>query len=458
MPTNDLKNNNRMGEIIDFVTLRKFPYPYQAAATICSDIDDCSRQAFIDIHRILNRELKLPIADSFFGQKSWPWQMAYYENDGETISDDADFIDRAIDDGLIDVLHTWGDFQEAEPDPQKLRSLASRVTDRLTQNSHKIRVWIHHGTYPNYQNISSRIYPECGGDDPHSPYYTMDYMNEIGVRFCWTGELVSFPLSDRFDGREPTIVLRRLLNSFKNVVKTCIGHSDRKRSWLSLKELCTPKTLKDQRTIFSFSRFFYHLDGMDVVASRSAFRHCLSPFVLKQLIDRQGYIVCYTHLAFPRQWDGYKFADMRVLEQLEREGYLKLAIPSEQYGSSYFAKTDLLALQDLAKYYQNGIIWVAPTTQLLTYWMVWRHLKWHFKIENKHIIINIEQLDDPTSGARQPTQDEIAGLCFYTPSPELTTICLGGKDIPTHINPPDITGQTSLSVVLPPPPRTDLLG
>jgi len=439
------------------VSLRNFPYPYCAAATICSDIDDCSRQAFIDIHRILNVELKLPIADSFFGQKSWPWQMAYYENDGQTITADAPFLDQAIDDGLIDSIHTWGDFQEIEPNPEKLKALASQISDRLIANGHKINVWIHHGTLPNYQNISSRIYSECSGDDPHSPFYTTDYMSEIGVKFCWTGELVNFPLSDQLSAFNPIIIRRYAVNALKNMVKRCIGSDDRKRLWMALKELCVPKQLRDKQTILSFSRFFYHPDGMDTVASRSTFRYCLSPNILDQLIDAQGYLILYTHLAFPRQWDGDMFADMKVLEDLERDGYLNLQTDSEQSGAGYFTKPDLAALKDLARRYQEGKIWVAPTGKLLTYWMIQHYLKWQFEEKDNHFKIHLEQLDDPTTGSRLPLEKEVAGLCFYTPAPELTTIWLGDKELHTQINPPDIMDKASLSLELPPPPRTNLL-
>jgi len=439
------------------ISLRKFPYPFCAAATICSDIDDCSRQAFIDIHRILNVELKLPIADSFFGQKSWPWQMAYYENDGQTLTADATFLDQAIDNGLIDSIHTWGDFQEVQPNPKKLRALASKISDRLIENSHKISVWIHHGTLPNYQNIGSRIYPECSGDDPHSPFYTTDYMSKIGVKFCWTGELVNFLLSDQLSAFNPISIRRSAVNALKNIVKQCIGRSTRKRSWMMLQELCVPKQLRDNQRILSFSRFFHHPDGMDTVASRSTFRYCLSPNILNQLTEVQGYLVCYTHLAFPRHWDGDMFADMKVLEDLERDGYLSLYTPSEQSACGYFSKPDLAALKDLARRCQGGKIWVAPTGKLLTYWMVQRYLKWRLEEKDNHFTIHLDQLDDPTTGPRQPEKEELAGLCFYTHAPELTTIRLGDHAIRTLINRPDSTGQSSLSLALPPLPMLDLL-
>ena len=54
------------------VELRKFPYPYKAAFTICSDIDNTETvEEFIKIHNIINRTdtdscLGLDIGDSFW--------------------------------------------------------------------------------------------------------------------------------------------------------------------------------------------------------------------------------------------------------------------------------------------------------------------------------------------------------------------------------------------------------
>ena len=56
------------------VNLRKFPYPFNAALTICSDIDGTSFKDFLEIHKFLNTEkttslgkgLNIPIGDSFW--------------------------------------------------------------------------------------------------------------------------------------------------------------------------------------------------------------------------------------------------------------------------------------------------------------------------------------------------------------------------------------------------------
>lgn len=68
------------------VTLRKFPYPYRAALAICSDIDGCTSKVFLEVHRYLNLDFGLPVADSFWGKPFYEGEMAYCRLDGQTIS------------------------------------------------------------------------------------------------------------------------------------------------------------------------------------------------------------------------------------------------------------------------------------------------------------------------------------------------------------------------------------
>ncbi len=383
--------------------------------------------------------------------------MAYYENDCRTISADAPFLDQAIQDGLIDSLHTWGDFQDARPDSESLRKLASGITNRLIRNGSQIKIWIHHGTLPNYQNIANRLHDGCRGDDPGSPFYTAEFMQKLGIKFCWLGELIDWPLSTHRGNFNPIIFRRLAVNTFKNVVKCFIGRRQRIRSSKMLTDLCYPQQLRNNQTILAFSRFFYHPDGQQQVASRLTYRHCLKPQVLERLMVEQGYLILYTHLAFPRLWNGEMFADIKSLRKLEKKGYLNLQSSQKQTSANLFPHPDMEVLKNLAQHYHLGKIWVTPTVNLLTYWMSWHYLKWHVE-ENKHRqVIIIDKLDDPTTGPRQPDENELAGLCFYSSIPEKTVIRLGNKDLKVSINPHDNTGRYSLSLALPPLPKLDLL-
>jgi hypothetical protein len=70
-----------------------------------------------------------------------PWQMVYFLDDGVTPSQDADFIKMAIKDGLIDSIHSWGDFNDAPPEQHILKKLAKRLTGSLRADDLQVKVW-----------------------------------------------------------------------------------------------------------------------------------------------------------------------------------------------------------------------------------------------------------------------------------------------------------------------------
>ena len=106
---------------MDKIKLRKFPYPYQAALTICSDIDGTSLDDFIEIHKFmkttettdLGEGLGLAIGDSF-----WMYDkpgladsaFAYFNDLGGKQSKAAPIIRDFISAGILDVMHSYGNF------------------------------------------------------------------------------------------------------------------------------------------------------------------------------------------------------------------------------------------------------------------------------------------------------------------------------------------------------------
>jgi hypothetical protein len=94
---------------------------------------------------------------------------------------------------------------------------------------------------------------------------------------------------------------------------------------------------------------------------------------------------------------------------------------------------------------------------MLSYWLATQHLVWNAHAESEKLLINLESLDDPATGPRLPKADELAGLCFYSPKPKGTIICLNGKEMESVVNKPDHTGMSSIGLPPAPPPGTDLL-
>lgn len=409
------------------VTLRRFPYPFRAALALCSDIDDCDRSTFRDAHLFLNRALGLPAADSFFGHGRAPGQMAYFESGTLKESADAPVIRQAIRSGLIDSLHSWGDFNHVPPEPDYLRAMAERLTKSLLAHELTIPVWINHGDPHNFQNLKSRLRPEYQGDNTGSPYYTADLLKKLGIKYIWPSELVNWPLSVNPDRFLPRAQLRHKINLAKNMIKLAAGRKDRKKTAAQLDQLCYPLQLRDGAIVMAFTRFYQDLNE-NPEATRLSIHRSLCPENLDRLIDQEGYLIYYTHFGLP-----------------------------SGHAGALFPERDLRALELLSRHFHEGRIWVARTPDILSFWFLQKYLRWNFFKEGETWIINLESIEDPAEGTRLPCLHELAGLCFYTPRPERTVIRLEGRNIPAALHGPDHRGLKSVGFPPPAPPETDFL-
>ena len=354
------------------VRLRPFPFPYRAALAICSDIDGCDLPTFLAVHRYLNDPrsgLGLPVADSFFGQGRDPGQMAYFLPDGRTPGPEAHLIIQALRGGLIDSLHSWGDFNLAAPQPQALRSLAARLVEDLHRQGLSVKVWLNHGDPCNRQNLRARLQPGYAGDDPASPYYTADLLKPLGLKYYWWSDLVSWPLSSR-----PGLS-RFLAPAGHQCLEECgenppgtaaEGQNHRPDHGI------VPTRHPQGRPVAH--GLHPHLRGLKEPTSRHTLRYTLGRPVLKQLLAQEGYLILYTHLGLPRPGPG---------EEL-------------------FPLPDRAALDRLAQHYHEGRIWVAPTVRVLTHWLMTRHLVWTAHREGERLIIHLESSRTPPPARDRP--------------------------------------------------------
>jgi hypothetical protein len=224
------------------------------------------------------------------------------------------------------------------------------------------------------------------------------------------------------------MMARLSVNAMKNMLKTLLGLQSRKRDSTQLMDLGQPVVLRDRNRLIGFNRFNCGPQGAWGRPTRHTLRYSLAPRVLDELIDQKGYLILYTHLGMP----------------LDR-------------GKTLFLGPDEEALSRLAGLYHNGTVWVAPTSRLLTFWLISQNLVWRTKKERHKIVIDLLSVDDPIIGHRAPEREEIAGLCFYTPKPQETIIRINGQDTPIIAYPPDYTGQSSIGVTQAPAPSIDLL-
>ena len=274
------------------------------------------------------------------------------------------------------------------------------------------------------RTCGARLQPGYAGDDPASPYYTADFLKPLGLKYYWWSDLVSWPLSSR--PNSPGSRLRPGINAFKNVAKILLGQRQKTRTTAQVMELCQPVTLRDGLPLMAFTR---HLRGLEEPTSRHTLRYTLGDPVLSQLLAQEGYLILYTHLGLPRPGPG---------EEL-------------------FPLPDRTALHRLAQHYHAGSIWVAPTFRVLSHWLMTRHLVWTAHREGERLIIDLESLQDPTTGPRPPEPEELAGLCFSVPPLGEVILRLAGRDLVPRDFGPDHTGERVVGLLPPPPPSLEAL-
>jgi hypothetical protein len=179
--------------------------------------------------------------------------------------------------------------------------------------------------------------------------------------------------------------------------------------------LLQPTGLRDGNRILEFIRCNNHWHKP--MPSSLKLAYMLRPEALKALIASGGASILYTHLGFFNPPD---------------------LIPSQ-------TRT---ALGHLAEASRSGEIFVTTTTRLLTYCLTHRYLNWAYHCSPEEAAqIVIKHLDDPLTGPRQPTLEEIQGLTFYVPNRQKASLTLGEHPLPHLIrNAKDHTGRESISV------------
>lgn len=395
---------------------RRIPYPYRAALAIASDIDSTtSLKEFLTIQEFLNSKnrtalgtgIGLEIGNSFFprGDKNHRFAL---DN-----APDGEVIGELIKLGYIDFIHS---FNEAK-DRKDIQDIVKLFLD----NNLSVDVWVNHSNVKN--NIGS--YKFSLGDNVYSEYYHTDFsINTLGYRFVWTGDVSGIigqgrPL-DLYSFVESldrdNLISSLYENALKEIAKYILSFAGTRYSSRRYNDLIYPLQLDDGQTVFGFVRSSVSHEGVWKAATASGLADLLREEVLKTLIDREGYMILYTHLG-------------------KNEGY------------PYVPKETQDALRLLEKEFRAGKIYVTTTAKLLKYHANNRYLEWHTSLVGKRKNIIIDSIRDPVRGVFVPVIDDLQGITFYTDDPLNTNMFIRDKKVMDAVrNEADHTGVKSIMI------------
>lgn len=379
------------------VSLRPFPYPYRAMLAISNDIDQSSAPRFRSIHRFLNTTeetpmgpgLGLDVADSFWfygragrGRQEDASDFTYFAGlDWKEQSSLADEIVHYLRSGWIDTIHSYGNFSGVPAKQACSRAHAEHALEALAAADVAPRVWVNHGSAENVQNIGNADYMQ--GDRPGSPCYHSDLLRSAGVEYFWEGSG-----SNQF-GRASAL---------------------------------SPRTLNDGSPSLTFSRF-YTLDFASAIA------HGLRPAVAEQMRRTRDYAVLWhpPHLHV-------QLSEPHLEGLVREQGF---AVVAQHFGATprglNLGGPALASLRRLSEYSSAGSILVARTSRLLDFNRSRDFVRAVLTEDAGGVTIDIAGIDDPLTGVRQPTLDELRGLTFYAPDPRNVRLLVDGVPVPGEL-------------------------
>ncbi|MCP4591595.1 MAG: hypothetical protein GY842_12715 [bacterium] len=385
-------------------TVLPWPAPYQAALTICNDLDCTTWEEFRVLHRYLNTSkttpfgdgLGLPLGDSFWMYTVNPDQdsgFAYFADLEGTPSAAAEPMRELMRAGVLDVLHTYGNFSQRGG---FRREHAERAADELRAHDIQPRVWVNHGDCHNFQNIHGPSRQRhCAGGCEYSSgadgipvrnlEYHLDITRELGVRYLWVGELTQDIGQDRQLSAREHLLARNPLKPPRWLRRDLSALA---QSWLVLDGGSGRRGEHDNRlmhrydltagTFYRFTRFGrFGPDRMEHLPL------LLSDANLDALQRSGGATVLFAHLG-----------------------------KRQDRSADVLNPASSAALAGVARRFHGGELFVTSTSRLLYYITVRDHLRYTAAQRGEQVVLNIERVEDPVLGTFVPSEADLAGISF----------------------------------------------
>lgn len=371
------------------MTQRKFPYPYKAMVGISSDIDDTTDTEFTNTHKWCNTEnqvsswgsgVGLDIADSFYfygNAYNYPSEVSWLSDNPERspVAHKRDDIVKYFNCGWIDTQHSFGDVGRSTEYPEELldyfkRSWATQAYQEMAQYGVHSKIWLDHEPY-------------YGSDPSFYGYHlwsVVSYDTYGGVGY---GGMPP-------DGAIPTYVNPDGASCYHadltraHGIKYLWTHDWGGPPW-GQASIITPITLADGVTpMIGFVRA--HTEGTHYITNFETFAAACDSAILEGNL-----FLWYTHL-------GWATADTAEFQNAMRYARQK---------------------QDA------GELLVARSVRLLDYNLARDYVNWN----DVGATINITAINDPVTGPRVPTLDEVRGLTWYVDDPQTASISINGSPI-----------------------------
>lgn len=385
--------------------IRRFPYPYSAMLSLCSDIDDTTLENFKIYHQFLNTKEKTPYGEGVgldVGDSMWLYVanaylkptkqvsgsdaiMSYYKGINISNKNNADEITNFTKCGWIDCIHTFGDFStNDEKGTSFTRELAINGWQTLKDIGFSPKIWINHGNRSNKQNFgaatTSTFMSYQQGDNPKSIYYHTDITIANGIKYIWNSIN-----NDSFGQDYPLFEI----------------------------------TLRDGKKIWGFHRYTNNIlkGKIDWTWTPKEIHKQLTQKNLDNIVKNKQYSIVAQHFGI--------------------------------YTKDMFLEQNIQALKLLKQYQDDKKILITRTTRLLDYAEAYKYIVYNKVIENGVTYINITDIDDPLFGKIIPKIDDLRGITFYTDDAENTVILINGIRIDKEqiqTNEKDETGKVSVSI------------
>jgi len=353
----------------------------------------------------LGKGLGLEVGSSFwfFNSTKSP-QLSYYKGTDSIETDFATFCRELWNSGHIDILHTYGDFDEGG----FKRRFAEKSLNELTKYGIKILTWINHGNRKNLQNLG--LYDSQSGAVPYHSAYHFDLLKSYGIRYIWSGKMT------HVIGQDANETLNIRVKNFLQTILANIKYRHYEELPFDLQNRLRIKTLlQNDSLVWDFQRFV-NAWGREQILDINDLTKQLKPSIIKTLIANAGYLIVYTHMC-------EELSDFKQF-------------PSKLYDHLKF----------ISKMYQSGKLLVATTTRLLQYSEVHQNLIWRSHKENQITKIKIMPYIKVLDEKHELSENILEGLTFYCDNPEKVIISFKDKNLKIHRNPKDYIGRYSVSI------------